>query len=64
VSRATSTSYRARQDTTPENEIAVLATIYKIALDSANGNAVAITSTDGNDAERDLSDSATPNYTE
>jgi hypothetical protein len=50
--------YSQRQDTTRENEIAVLASIYKLALDSANRNAAGVTSTNGDDAERNLSDSA------
>jgi hypothetical protein len=58
-----SISYVARQDTTRENEIAVLASIYKLALDSANRNAAGVTSTNGNDAERDLSDSASNDST-
>ena len=58
-----SISYVARQDTTRENEIAVLASIYKLALDSANRNAAGVTSTNGNDAERDLSDSASKDST-
>jgi hypothetical protein len=45
-----SISYAARQDTTRENEIAVLASIYRLVLDSANRNAVAMTNTDGSDA--------------
>jgi hypothetical protein len=62
VSRPT-ISYAARQDTTREKEIAVLASIYKLALDSANRNAAGVTSTNGNDAERDLSDSASKDST-
>lgn len=47
----------------PVEEIAVLASIYKLTLDSANRNAADVTSTNGNDAERDLSDSASKDST-
>jgi hypothetical protein len=56
-------SYLAREDSTPEKESGVLATIYKLVLDSANRNAASVTSTNGNDAERDLSDSASNDST-
>jgi hypothetical protein len=60
-----SISYTARQDSTRGTEIAVLASIYKIALDSANRNAAGVVSTNGGDAkERSKDDSsATRNYT-
>jgi len=58
-----SISYVARKDTTREEEIAVLASIYKLALDSTNRYAAGVTSTNGNDAERDLSDSASNDST-
>jgi hypothetical protein len=58
-----SISYAARQDTSRENEIAVLASVYKLALDSANRNTAGVTSTNGNDAERDLSDNASNDST-
>ena len=58
-----SISYVARQDTTREKEIAVLARIYKLALESANKNAAGVTSTNGNDAKRNLSDSASNDFT-
>ena len=58
-----SISYAARQDTTRENEIAVLASIYKLVLDSANRNAAGVTSINGNDAEGDLSDCASKDST-
>jgi hypothetical protein len=58
VNRSTSTSYRAREDTTREKEIGVLASIFRLALDSANKNAAGVSNTNGDNAERDLSDSA------
>jgi hypothetical protein len=58
VNRSTSTSYRAREDTTREKEIGVLASIFRLALDSANKNAAGVSSTNVDNAERDLSDSA------
>ena len=60
-----SISYAARQDTTRENEIAVLASIYKRVIDSANRKAAGVVSTNGGDAkERSKDDSsATRNYT-
>ena len=58
MNRSTSTSYRAREDTTREKEIGVLASIFRLALDSANKNAAGVSSTNGDNAERDLSDSA------
>jgi hypothetical protein len=51
--------YRARDDATAQAEIAVLASIYKLVLDSANRNAVSVTSTNGGDAkERSEDDSS------
>jgi hypothetical protein len=58
VNRSTSTSYRARADTTREKEIGVQASIFRLALDSADKNAAGVSSTNGDNAERDLSDSA------
>jgi hypothetical protein len=58
VNRSTSTSYRAREDTTREKEIGVQASIFRLALDSADKNAAGVSSTNGDNAERDLSDSA------
>jgi hypothetical protein len=58
VNRSTSTSYRASEDTTREKEIGVLVSIFRLALDSANKNAAGVSSTNGDNAERDLSDSA------
>ena len=58
-----SISYVARKSATREKEIGVLASIYKLVLDSANRNAAGVPSTNGNDAERDLSDSASNDST-
>ena len=58
MNRSTSTSYRAREDTTREKEIGVQASIFRLALDSADKNAAGVSSTNGDNAERDLSDSA------
>ena len=56
-----SISYAARQDATRETEAAVLACIYRLALDSAKGNAAGMTSTDGDDATKgSKNDRATP----
>jgi hypothetical protein len=63
VNGSTSTSYRAREDTTREKEIGVLASIFRLALDSANKNAAGVSSTNGDDAERGLSDSASNDST-
>jgi hypothetical protein len=64
VSRPT-ISYTARQDATRGTEMAVLASIYRLVLDSANRNAAGAVSTNGGDAtERPKDDSsATRNYT-
>jgi hypothetical protein len=58
-----SLTYAPRPDATPEAESSALAAIYKIVLNSANKNAAGVTSTNGNDAERDLSDSASNDST-
>jgi hypothetical protein len=62
----------AKNEVAPENrpdagkEIGVLASIFRLALDSANKNAASVISTNGDDAkERSKDDSsATRNYTE
>jgi hypothetical protein len=58
-----SLTYAPRPDATPEAESSALAAIYKIVLNSANKNAAGVTSTNGNDAERDLSDNASNDST-
>ena len=55
--------YTPRPDATPEAELSTLANVYRFLLDSANKNAAGVTGTDGNDAERDLSDSASNDST-
>jgi hypothetical protein len=47
-----SITYAALQDATRETELAVLASIYRLALDSANRNAAGVTSTNGGDATK------------
>jgi hypothetical protein len=44
------TIYSARPEATPEVELSVLASIYKLILNSANKNAAGVTSTNGDDA--------------
>jgi hypothetical protein len=58
-------SYAARPDSTPEEERGALQNVYRLVLNSANKNAVGVTSTNGDDAkERSKDDSsATRNYT-
>jgi len=52
-------AYSQRPDITAESEVSVLASIYKLCISShAQKNAATVTSSDGDDAERDLSDSA------
>jgi hypothetical protein len=47
-----SISYATRQDATSGTELAVLASVYRLALDSAKRNAAEMTSTDGDDATK------------
>jgi hypothetical protein len=60
-----SITYAALQDATRETELAVLASIYRLALDSANRNAAGVTSTNGGDAKERSEDdsSAARDYT-
>jgi hypothetical protein len=55
--------YLQHADATPETEVSTLANVYRFVLDSANKNAAGVTSTNGDDAERDLSDSASTDST-
>ena len=56
-------TYTPRSDATHEAEISTLANVYRFVLDSANKNAAGVTSTNGDDAERNLSDSASNHST-
>jgi hypothetical protein len=56
-------TYTPRSDATPETEISTLANVYRFVLDPANKSAAGVPSTNGNDAERDLSDSASNDST-
>ena len=58
-------AYTQRPDTGAERELSALANVYRFVLDSANRNrnAAGVTSTNGDDAERDLSDSASNDST-
>ena len=58
MNRSTSTSYRAREDTTREKEIGVQASIFRLALDSADKNAAGVTSTNGGDAKERSEDAS------
>jgi hypothetical protein len=42
--------YVSHSDSTREAQASALANVYRLVLDSANRNAVAMTSTDGSDA--------------
>lgn len=57
--------YKPRpDDATPEAELSALASVYRFIIDShANTIAVGMTSTNGDDAERNLSDSASNDST-
>ena len=55
--------YAPRSDTTPETELRALANVYGFLLDSANRNAGGVPSTSGDDAERNLRDSASKHST-
>ena len=57
-------SYIPRPDATEEAELNALASVYRFILDSsANENAAGVTSTNGDEVERDLSDSASNDST-
>jgi len=57
-------TYTPRPDATPEAELSALASVYRFIIDShANTNAAGVRSTNGDDAERDLSDSASNDST-
>jgi hypothetical protein len=57
-------TYVPRPDATPEAELNALASVYSFILDSrAKKNAAGVTSTNGNDAERGLNDSASNDST-
>ena len=56
--------YVPRPDATQEAELNALASVYSFILDSrATKNAAGVTSTNGDDAERDLNDSASNDFT-
>ena len=50
--------YAPRADATPEAETSTLITVYRFVIDRANRNAADGACHTGDDAERDLSDSA------
>jgi hypothetical protein len=57
-------TYTPRPDATPEAELSALASVYRFIIDShANTNAAGVSSTNGDDAERSLSDSASNDST-
>jgi hypothetical protein len=57
-------TYVPRPDATQEAELNALASVYRFVLDSsAKKNAVGVTSTNGDDAERGLNDSASNDST-
>ena len=57
-------TYTPRTDATPKAEISALASVYRFIIDShANTNAAGVSSTNGDDAERSLSDSASNDST-
>jgi hypothetical protein len=59
-----SISYAPRPDPTPESEISALVAVYRLCLSShASKNAAGETSTNGGDAERNPSDSASSHST-
>jgi hypothetical protein len=63
VSSPSITYAAARQDATRETEMAVLASIYRLALNSANRNAAGRTNTNGGDekgSKHDLAKSIIP----
>jgi hypothetical protein len=56
--------YTPRPDATPEAELSNLANVYRFIIDShANTNAAGVSSTNGDDAERGLNDSASNDST-
>ena len=57
-------TYVPRPDATQEAELHALASVYRFILDSrAKKNAAGVTSTNGDDAERSLNDSASNDST-
>jgi hypothetical protein len=57
-------SYASRPDATQEAELNALASVYRFILhSSAKKNAAGVSSTNGDDAERDLNDSASNHST-
>ena len=57
-------TYTPFPDATPEGELSALAFVYRFIIDShANTNAAGVSSTNGDDAERNLSDSASNDST-
>jgi len=57
-------TYTPRPDATPEAELSALASVYRFIIDShANTNAAGVSSTNGDDAERGLNDSASNDST-
>jgi hypothetical protein len=56
--------YRARNDATPETEIATLASIYSFVLRCAKKSARDVTSSAGDDAKGTRHDSRHSKYTE
>jgi hypothetical protein len=57
-------TYLPRPDATQEAELNALASVYRFILDSsAKKNAAGVTSTNGDDAERGLNDSASNDST-
>jgi hypothetical protein len=58
-------TYTPHNDTAPGAEVSTLAAVYRFIIDSrVNTNAAGVSSTNGDDAERNLSDSASNNSTE
>ena len=57
-----SITYAARQDARRETEIAVLASIYRLALNSVDRNAAGMTSTNGDDGTKIKEDSANEHH--
>jgi hypothetical protein len=57
-------TYRARDGATPEDELSVLASVYKFILDCrAKENAAGVTSTNGDDAKGSKNVRARQKYT-
>ena len=57
-------TYAPRPNASPEAELSALASVYRFIIDShANTNAAGVSSTNGDDAERSPSDSASNDST-